>query len=89
MMGVLALPISLAVAFGGLFVANEFGHGAVAETLGFGHHHMLDAGGYHCVDHNDPDQGPRHMEHMHNQTGDHAHGGCHDESMTGDRMGSK
>lgn len=58
------------------FAANEMSHGAVAETMGVGHHHMLDYGGYHCAGVEDAEHWDHHVEHMHggNATADHA--GC-------------
>lgn len=59
------LPVVLSLAFGGAFVANEWSHGGVARSMGMGHQHMLDYGGYHCVDHDDARHHERHMNHMH------------------------
>lgn len=67
-----------------LFVVNELGHGAVAETVGLGHHHMLDYGGYHCAGHDTPD-GARHMQHMH---GNHTHAPCPGNHMAGTMTGA-
>jgi hypothetical protein len=59
------LPTILAGLFMAGFAGNEATHGGFAEAMGMGHRHMLDNGGYHCVDHDDPEHGPHHMEHMH------------------------
>ncbi len=48
-------------------IANESTHGQVAEGMGLGHQHMLDYGGYHCTSHEAPNEGPHHIEHMHEQ----------------------
>ena len=50
----LAVPVAIALALGGAFLANEWSHGGLAEATGLGHRHMLDHGGYHCADHDDP-----------------------------------
>lgn len=57
-------------ASGTAFVVNETTHGGMAEFIGFGHHHLSDSGGYHCVDH----ASLTHVQHMHNGTAtDHSH----------------
>lgn len=55
-------------------MANEMTHGGVSETMGLGHQHMADYGGYHCASHMG-EHGAHHVEHMHNET--HMdHGNC-------------
>lgn len=73
-----------AIAAAGLLLAtfgvNEVSHGAVSETVGLGHQHMTDVGGYHCTAHDHPDQADEHMAHMHGDAGNataHHHGGPH------------
>jgi hypothetical protein len=67
----LSTNVIAALAIGGLAalgtLVNEGTHGGLAETMGMGHHHLSDYGGYHCASHEGPDGG-MHMEHMH---GDH------------------
>jgi hypothetical protein len=72
------LPLIAAIAAGMMmtgFAANEMTHGGMAESMGMGHQHMLDHGGYHCAE-----PGSAHWEnheaHMHdgNMT-DHCGGG--------------
>ena len=71
------------------FGANEVTHGSVAETMGFGHHHLADYGGYHCAGHDDAAHAELHYEHMHGQAwngsgnasygpGYHDHAACYD-----------
>lgn len=68
------------------FMANEMTHGGMAETMGMGHHHLADYGGYHCASH-DGSEGMHHMEHMHGENFT-AHSGCNGGApMHGDRMG--
>lgn len=74
-MNPILVPLAIAMAFGGMFVANEWSHGAMSEIMGVGHHHALDYGGYHCAGHNDTLHGQHHQAHMHgNQS--MPHGGC-------------
>lgn len=61
----LAAPLVLAALLGAATVSNEWSHGAMSEAMGFGHHHLLDAGGYHCVSHDDAALGAAHVAHMH------------------------
>jgi len=59
------------------FAANEMSHGAMAEALGMGHHHMTDQGGYHCAGPSDA-QWAQHVSHMHGNStafGDHCSNG--------------
>lgn len=43
------LAAALVTALGATgFVANEASHGQMAETMGFGHHHMMDDAQRHC-----------------------------------------
>lgn len=82
-MAILAAGL-LATTFG----ANEVTHGGLAETMGAGHHHMLDYDGYHCATHDGP-RADQHHQHMHG--GDwngsnasygpryHEHTACYDE----------
>lgn len=62
----LAAFLLTAVSMAGVAV-NEHTHGGVAEMMGFGHRHMMDHGGYHCVPHDHPEHGERHMQHMHEE----------------------
>ena len=48
-------------------LANETTHGGFVDTIGLGHHHLADYGGYHCTSHRG-DLGERHIQHMHNET---------------------
>lgn len=70
MMSMIA-PATIAILMSGVlmtgFAANEFSQGDLAEGLGFGHHHMLDWGGYHCAEPGD-EAWEQHEEHMHNGT---------------------
>ena len=59
--GFAALPLLIASTFGGGFLVNEWSHGALSETVGLGHHHMLDYGGYHCSAYNATAYGDHHM----------------------------
>lgn len=61
----LAVPLGLVAVLGTAFAANEWTHGAMAEAAGVGHRHMLDYGGYHCVDHADAPHADHHRAHMH------------------------
>lgn len=73
------VPLVLTTLLGATGLANEWSHGAVSEAIGFGHHHLLDTGGYHCVSHADANQAARHQAHMHaNATNgsDHPHANC-------------
>lgn len=63
------------------FAANEATHGGFAESMGLGHHHMTDHGGYHCAG---PDDAAwqDHVAHMHgNDTTPHDH--CGADHMSG------
>lgn len=40
----LAVPLAVACVATGLFLVNEWSHGAVAEAAGLGHHHLLAEG---------------------------------------------
>lgn len=61
----LAVPLGLAAVLGTAFAANEWTHGDVAGAMGLGHRHMLDYGGYHCVDHADVQHADHHRAHLH------------------------
>lgn len=78
-----ALILAGALAF--TFGANEISHGEVADTVGFGHQHMLDYDGYHCAPHDDEAHREHHYEHMHgaayqNGTWMEGHGPYHDHA---------
>lgn len=49
----------------GITATNEISHGAVAGTVGFGHNHMADYGGYHCSGPDDAEAWMNHVEHVH------------------------
>ena len=59
------IAIIAAGMFMGGFAGNEFSHGGFAESMGMGHHHMTDYGGYHCADPSDDEHWADHVEHMH------------------------
>ncbi|MFA5943085.1 MAG: hypothetical protein WC876_01320 [Candidatus Thermoplasmatota archaeon] len=70
----IACTMGLAAGVG--VIGNEVTHGAWSESMGLGHHHLADYGGYHCAAH----ESQAHMQHMHNGTfTDHQHcpGGVH------------
>lgn len=71
-----AIPLTIALALGSGFLANEWSHGALSESVGAGHHHALDFGGYHCAAHDDEEQGAMHMAHMHEAGASMPHDGC-------------
>ncbi len=72
----LAVPAALAVLFGAGFAANEVSHGAMSETMGLGHRHMMDMTGYHCVDHDASSMSHDHMQHMHGNNSTMPHENC-------------
>lgn len=80
-------PVIAAIAAGIMmtgFAANEMTHGGFAESMGMGHHHMTDHGGYHCTGPDDDAHWQDHVDHMHEEhAGDH----CGGEHMTGHGMG--
>lgn len=47
----LLLPLAVTGMAGGGFLLNEWTHGAMAEAMGLGHHHVLDADAAHCGGH--------------------------------------
>lgn len=88
------IPLAMTAVFGGAFFTNEWSHGAMAESIGVGHHHMFDFGGLHCVSHTDEVRGDAHLEHMHGSSPmPHAHcpggSGMHEGrgGMTREAMG--
>ncbi len=62
--------------FTGLAAANEFSHGGLSETMGLGHRHMADYGGYHCAGPTDAGW-EQHMQHMQDTHCGQAHMGGH------------
>lgn len=98
MIWVIGASVLLLAGFG----ANEMTHGGVAGTMGLGHHHMLDYGGYHCADHHDDAVAGDHFEHMHSQAwngswngtygpGYHEHAACYSDgqAMHDQHMGAE
>lgn len=75
-MNPIAIPTALTLLFGGSFVVNEWSHGGMSESLGLGHHHAFDYGGYHCAAHNDTRYGQDHADHMHVNGSVIPHSGC-------------
>ncbi|MGQ0536630.1 MAG: hypothetical protein ACT4PT_11220 [Methanobacteriota archaeon] len=71
----LLVPLALAGLAGAGFVVNEWSHGAMAESGGLGHRHLLDHGGYHCATH-DGARGTEHVAHMHGNTTAVPHEAC-------------
>jgi hypothetical protein len=61
------LPLGIALVMGGSFVVNEWSHGGLSETMGMGHHHMLDYGRQHCTD------ASGHVVHMTDMPAHHVH----------------
>lgn len=69
--------------FMGGFAGNEMSGGAFAESMGMGHHHMTDHGGYHCSGPGDEEHWADHVEHMHDgSTEFHDH--CDQDHMDAD-----
>jgi hypothetical protein len=46
-------PLLLTLVAGGGFAVNEWSHGGLSESLGLGHHHMLDYHDASCRKHGD------------------------------------
>ena len=74
-----SIPLIAAIAAGVMmtgFAANEMSHGGFAESMGMGHHHMMDYGGYHCTGPEDTENWQDHVNHMHGKgAGEHCRGG--------------
>lgn len=72
----LLVPLGLAGLMTAGFAVNEWSHGGMAQTMGLGHHHMTDYGGYHCAMHDDADHAAHHLAHMHGNNTTMPHDGC-------------
>lgn len=69
------LALGLAALLGAGFAGNEVSHGAMAEAMGLGHHHMMDYDGAHCASLDGP-MAAQHVGHMHGGDWNATHAGC-------------